>query len=157
MKITLLNVGKTDSKALETLNAEYIKRINRFIAFEHKFVIPPKNISKYKPEQVKKLEGELILKNSTEADLIILLDEKGAEYTSVEFSGFIQKIMNRGIRSVYFVTGGAYGFSSEVYEKASQKLSFSRMTTTHQLIRLMFSEQLYRAFTIIKGHPYHNI
>lgn len=157
MKITLLNVGKTDSKSLESLIKDYIIRTNRFISLTHEFVLPPKNIGKFKPEQVKKTEGELILKYFTPSDFVILLDEKGTEYTSVEFAGFIQKSMNKGFKNIIFVIGGAYGFSEAVYQRANHKVSFSKMTTTHQLIRLIFSEQLYRAFTIIKGHPYHNI
>ncbi len=157
MNISLLNVGKTDNKALELLIDDYIKRINRFVKYKHDFIIPPKNIGKLKPEQVKKLEGELILKYCFDTDYIILLDEKGESYTSVEFSNFIQKTMNKGYKSIVFVTGGAYGFSQPVYQRANEMISFSKMTTTHQLIRLFFSEQLYRAFTIIKGHPYHNI
>lgn len=156
MKMCLLNVGKTDNKFLESLNADYIARINHFISFTHDFIIPPKNIKKYKPSQVKKIEGDLILKKCSEADYMILLDENGKEFSSVEYSKFIQKTMNRGCRNVIFVTGGAYGFSEEVYSRADEKISMSKMTTTHQLIRLLFSEQLYRAFTIINNHPYHN-
>lgn len=157
MNISLLNVGKTDSKELEVLIEDYTKRINRFVTFKYDFIITPKNIGKYKPEQVKIIEGDLILKRFSNSDYIILLDEKGKSFTSVEYSNFIQKTMNKGFRNIVFVTGGAYGFSQAVYDRADEIISFSKMTTTHQLIRLFFSEQLYRAFTIIKGHPYHNI
>lgn len=156
MRITLLNVGKTDSKPLEDLIQEYIVRTNRFIRFSHEFILPPKNIGKFKSGQVKKIEGELMVKHFEAADFVVLLDERGNEYTSVEFAGFIQKSMNKGFKHIIFATGGAYGFSEAVYSRANHKVSFSKMTTTHQLIRLVFSEQLYRAFTIIKGHPYHN-
>ncbi len=157
MKITLLNVGKTESKCLNELIDDYIVRINRFVGFKFEFIQAPKNIGKLKPEQVKKLEGELILKKSMPADYIILLDEGGKQFNSVGFSEFMQKKMNRGIGHLLFVTGGAYGFSKEVYDRCNEKLSLSSMTTTHQLIRLLFTEQLYRAFTIIHGHPYHNV
>jgi len=155
MKFTLLNVGKTD-KDIEKLNSEYIKRINKYIHFWHDFVILSKSTNKLSPSEVKKLEGEIIRKKINKADYIILLDEKGVQLTSTDFAGFIQKIMGSGKKNIVFITGGAYGFSDSLYNIADMKLSLSQMTTTHQLIRLFFTEQLYRALTIIKGHPYHN-
>jgi 23S rRNA (pseudouridine1915-N3)-methyltransferase len=156
MKITLLCVAKTDNKNLETLVKDYCGRINKYIKFEIEYIIPPKNISKLQAVEIRKAECELILKKVEKADLLILLDEKGVSYSSVKFAAQIQKYMNAGFKHVYFVVGGAYGFSEEIYSKANNKLSMSAMTTTHQLIRLFFTEQVYRAFSILNGHPYHN-
>lgn len=156
MKIILLCVGKTDSNNLSIMLSDYIKRINRFVDFKIDYIIPPKNISKLQPVDVKKAEGELILKKIEKASHLVLLDEKGKRYTSMAFANQVQKYMNTGCKHLYFVVGGAYGFSEAVYKKANGKLSLSDMTTTHQLIRLVFSEQIYRAFTILNGHPYHN-
>ena len=105
---------------------------------------------------MKKLEGELILKTAGKANLLVLLDDKGKMLSSQEFAGWVESHMNRGIRELAFVSGGAWGFSDEVYQSAQEKLSLSRMTFTHQMVRLIFCEQLYRAFTILKGMPYHN-
>lgn len=157
MGITLINVGKTENKHLDILLADYINRLNRFVKFKVETVPLPRSIGKCKPAQVKHIEGEMILKHCKTADFIILLDEKGKEFTSQGFSGYIQKKLNMGSRNLCFVSGGAYGFSEQVYQKANECLSLSKMTTTHQLVRLFFVEQLYRAFTILKGHPYHNI
>lgn len=156
MKITLLNIGKTESEQLEGLIVEYVRRVNRFVPFQSEYIMQPKNIGKMKPEQLKQVEGELILKKCAGADYIVLLDEKGKQYSSETFSKQLQKNMNKGFKNIFFVTGGAFGFSQNVYTIANEKLSLSPMTTTHQLIRLFFCEQLYRAFTILKGHPYHN-
>lgn len=155
MKITFLNIGITDNKNLDALVCEYETRIKRYTNFQIDYIIP-RNISKYKADEVKRLEGELILKKITEGAKIILLDEKGKSYNSREFAYFLQDLLNYSNKDVFFITGGAYGFSDEVYSKASGKISLSEMTTTHQLIRLFFTEQLYRAFTILNNHPYHN-
>jgi 23S rRNA (pseudouridine1915-N3)-methyltransferase len=156
MKITALHVGKTDNKNLEALIQEYIPRINRHIQFGQEFVVVPKALSKLKPEELKKAETNLLMKKLTDADYIVLLDERGKQYSSTAFADFLQKLMNSGVKSVFFVSGGAYGFSKEMYEKSNDLLSLSAMTTTHQLIRLFFTEQLYRAITILNNHPYHN-
>ena len=156
MKITLLCIGKTDSSNLDAMLSDYTKRINKFIEYKLDCIIPPKNISKLQPLDVKKLEGELILKKIEKSSYLILLDEKGKRYSSINFANQVQKYMNTGCKQLFFVVGGAYGFSESVYKMADGKLSLSDMTTTHQLIRLFFSEQVYRAFTILNGHPYHN-
>ena len=156
MKFTLLNVGKTDNANLKNLVGEYSVRINRFVPFQQDFITPSKNISKMKPDEVKRAEGELILKKADNADCLILLDEKGKQFSSLDFAQYLQKLLNSGMKNLMFVSGGAYGFSPAVYQRANDKISLSQMTTTHQLIRLIFTEQLYRAFTIINNHPYHN-
>ena len=156
MKITCLCVSKTDNKNLEILIDEYIKRINKFVKFQMEYISAPKNIGKLQAHDVKRAEGELILKRTENADLMVLLDEKGKAYSSVKFAAQIQRYFNSGPKHLVFVVGGAFGFSDAVYKKANDLLSLSTMTTTHQLIRLLFTEQIYRAFTILKGHPYHN-
>lgn len=156
MKISLINVGKTDSVHLEKLIEDYSLRINRFIPFQQEFMLPLKNFSKLKPDEVKKVEGELLQKKLEGYDFIILLDERGKQFTSTEFAQYLQKVFNSAPKKIAFVTGGAYGFSPLIYKSANDKISLSKMTTTHQLIRLFFTEQLYRAFTIINNHPYHN-
>jgi 23S rRNA (pseudouridine1915-N3)-methyltransferase len=155
MTITLLNTGKTDS-SLTALLDEYAIRINRFVKFTIECMVPPSNIGKLKSEDVKRIEADLLLKKLSRADCIILLDEKGKKYSSINFARFLQSVFNMGYKHLFFVSGGAYGFSPKIYEKASELLSLSDMTTTHQLVRLFFSEQLYRALTIINNHPYHN-
>jgi len=156
MKITALHVGKTDDKNLEALIQEYIPRIKRYVNFWHDFVTVSKNTGKLKPEEIKKIEGELLLKKMSIADYVILLDEHGRQYTSISFSTHLQKLMNTGYKNIFFVSGGAYGFSDDVKMKANEFLSLSSLTTTHQLVRLFFTEQLYRAITILNNHPYHN-
>jgi 23S rRNA (pseudouridine1915-N3)-methyltransferase len=156
MKITLLNVGKTDSVYLEKLIEDYSIRINRFVPFNHEYALSPKNISKLKPEEVKKVEGELILKKVENFDYMILLDERGKQFNSTAFAQYLQKIFNSAPKKIVFVSGGAFGFTSSIYNRTNDMISLSSMTTTHQLVRLVFTEQLYRAFTIINNHPYHN-
>jgi 23S rRNA (pseudouridine1915-N3)-methyltransferase len=156
MTIVLLNTGKTDNENLRLMLEDYSTRINRFTSFKIDNILLSNSIGKFKPEEVKRAEGDLISKKLTRADYIILLDEQGKKFNSVNFAQFLQKQFNAGYKNIYFVTGGAYGFSPEVYAKAHEKLSLSYMTTTHQLIRLFFTEQLYRAFTILNNHPYHN-
>lgn len=157
MKITLLNIGKTNPDELNYLIQDYEIRLKRFISYESECIILPKNTGKFKPDILKKAEGDVILKKLSKADYIVLLDEKGKQLNSIEFARFLQELMNKGAGSLYFITGGAYGFSGDVYKAAQFKLSLSAMTTTHQLVRLHFTEQLYRAFTIINNHPYHNV
>lgn len=154
MKINFINVGNTDSEHLKGLIADYEIRIKRFVNFQIDYVSTPRNLGKLKPADIKKSEGELILKKIEPAGIVILLDERGNQYTSQEFARYLQRLMMN--KTVYFVTGGAYGFSDDLYNRANEKLSLSKMTTTHQLVRLFFAEQLYRAFTIINNHPYHN-
>lgn len=156
MKIKLLAIGKTDDKSLQTLIGTYEQRLKHYVKFEL-FVIPDiKNSKNLSQDQQKEKEGELILKEIQATDQLILLDEKGKEFRSIEFSSFLQKKMNSGIKQLVFVIGGPYGFSEKVYQKANGKVSFSRMTFSHQMIRLFVVEQIYRAFTILKNEPYHH-
>ena len=156
MKIILLVIGKTEEQYLKEGFAVYEKRLQRYIPFEKKEIPALKNITK--PEEQKRKEAELILDHPDfiSADFKILLDEKAMQFTSVEFAGFIQKQFNKGLKKIVFVIGGAYGFSAQVYEKANAKISFSRQTFSHQMIRLFFVEQLYRAMTILRGENYHH-
>jgi len=156
MKITLLFVGKTSFDYLEKGIAEYEKRIKRYLDFEIKVIKDLKPGKNMPANIVKFKEGELILKQIKSTDFLFLLDEKGKQYTSREFAGFIENKIVTGIKNLIFIVGGAYGFSEDVYKRANGKLSLSKMTFSHQPIRLLFVEQLYRAFTIIKREPYHN-
>ncbi len=156
MKIYFVNVGKTDSKELDSLIKKYELRLKKFLPFELDYVQTPKNSGRLKTSDLKSVEGAAILKKIAQADYVILLDEKGKQFNSNDFAQFLQHKMNAGIKSLMFISGGAYGFSEEVYKMAQETLSLSKMTTTHQLVRLFFTEQLYRAFTILNNHPYHN-
>ena len=156
MKIKLLVIGKTDDKNLHQLIDVYQKRLQHYIKFELEILPDVKNVKKLSEFQQKEKEGELILKKIQNSDLLILLDDKGKEYTSVGFSQFLQKKMNSGIKQLVLVVGGPYGFSEQVYKKSQGKLSLSKMTFSHQMIRLFIVEQLYRGFTILKNEPYHH-
>ncbi len=156
MKITLIAVGKTDESCLNDLTEKYFKRVKAFVSLEKIFLADIKNTKKISVNEQKHKEGKLILDKLSKSDFVVLLDEKGQEYTSVEFAAFLQKRMNAGIKNLVFIIGGPYGFSQEVYQRANQKLSLSKMTFSHQLIRLIFAEQIYRAFTILNNHPYHH-
>lgn len=156
MKIRLLVVGKTQMPFVKQGEDEYLKRLKHYAPVVCD-VIPdvkkPKNRTK---EELKKLEGERILSAIEATDTLILLDENGKSYSSKKFSSFLQEKMLYGSKRLVFVIGGAYGFSSEVYNRAQGKISLSPMTFSHQMVRVIFLEQLYRAFTIIKGEPYHH-
>ena len=156
MKITLLVVGKTTDNNINLLINNYLERLKFYTDFSIQVVPELKNAKNLRFEEQKEKEGELILKQVEDADEVILLDEKGKEYTSVEFSEQVNKRAIAGKRKVYFVVGGPYGFSQKVYNRANSLISFSKMTFSHQMIRLFFVEQLYRAMTIIKGEPYHH-
>lgn len=156
MKILFLVIGKTDESYLETGIDKYLKRLVHYIPFEMKVIPDIKNRKTLTEEQQKKMEGELILSQIGVGDELILLDEKGKTFTSVSFSQWIERQMNTSAKRLIFVVGGPYGFSDEVYAKAKSKISLSEMTFSHQMIRLIFVEQLYRAFTIMKGEPYHH-
>ncbi len=156
MKITLLAIGKTENNYLKEGIEIFTERLSHYIRFELIEVQVPKNLKKLNAAQLKDAEGKLILKYFGDADVVILLDEKGKSYTSEGFSDWLQKNMNAGVKHLLFVVGGAYGFSPEVYEKANGKMALSSMTFSHQMVRLFFIEQLYRAFTILKNEPYHN-
>ena len=156
MQIKLLAIGKTDNKELQALIAEYQKRLGRYIKFDFEIIPDIKNAKNMSENQQKQKEGDLILSKINNSDNIILLDEKGKQHNSVEFSAVLQKYMNSGVKRLVFVIGGPYGFSSEIYAKPHGKLALSKMTFSHQMVRLFFVEQLYRAFTILKNEPYHH-
>lgn len=156
MNIKLIAIGKTDNSALQQLIADYEKRLLRYVNFQIQIILDIKNSKSLSEEQQKIKEGELILKNIENSHHLILLDERGKEYSSVGFSEFLQQQMNTGIKQLTFVIGGPYGFSDEVYARANGKLSLSKLTFSHQMIRLFFVEQIYRAFTILKNEPYHH-
>ncbi|MFJ1490828.1 23S rRNA (pseudouridine(1915)-N(3))-methyltransferase RlmH [Capnocytophaga canis] len=156
MNIKLITIGKTDNSNLQQLISDYEKRLLHYINFELVTIPDLKNSKSLSEEQQKTKEGELILKQIELSHELILLDERGKEYTSVGFSEYIQKKLNTGIKQLTFVIGGPYGFSQEVYARANGKLSLSKLTFSHQMIRLFFVEQVYRAFTILKNEPYHH-
>ncbi len=155
MKITLLVVGKTTDSHIEALILEYQKRLTHYLPFTLQVIPELKNTKALTSEQQKQAEGELILRTITPATDLILLDEHGKEYRSIEFADYIQKRMSSG-RDVVFVVGGPYGFSEAVYQRANGKISLSKMTFSHQMVRLFFVEQIYRAMTILRGEPYHH-
>lgn len=156
MNIKLIAVGKTDNPALQQLISTYEKRLSYYINFELQLLPDIKNSKSLSEEQQKIKEGELILSYVEPSHHLILLDEQGKEYTSIAFADELQKKMNTGIKQLTFVIGGPYGFSQEVYQRANSKLSLSKLTFSHQMIRLFFVEQLYRAFTILRNEPYHH-
>jgi 23S rRNA (pseudouridine1915-N3)-methyltransferase len=154
--IRLLTIGKTDSKQLEELITIYEKRLSHYVKFEFDIIPDIKNSKNLSEQQQKQKEGELILKKITSSDFLIVLDENGKQFSSVEFSNLLQKRMNSGIKNLVFVIGGPYGFSNDVYLRANSKISLSKMTFSHQMVRLFVVEQIYRAFTILKNEPYHH-
>ncbi|MRH99910.1 23S rRNA (pseudouridine(1915)-N(3))-methyltransferase RlmH [Kriegella sp. EG-1] len=156
MTIKLLAVGKTDHKELQTLISIYESRLQHYIKFELQIIQDIKNSKNLSENQQKDKEGELILKKLSPSDVLVLLDENGKQFSSLVFSDYLQKKMNSGIKQLVFAIGGPYGFSEEVYTKAQGKISLSKMTFSHQMIRLFMVEQLYRAFTILKNEPYHH-
>lgn len=155
MRITLLVVGKTTDAHIETLIQDYQKRLAHYIPFALQVIPELKNTKSLTSEQQKVAEGEQILRSITPNSDLILLDEHGKEYRSVEFADYMQKRMSSG-RDVVFVVGGPYGFSEAVYAQANGKVSLSKMTFSHQMVRLFFVEQIYRAMTILRGEPYHH-
>ncbi len=156
MTIKLLHVGKTDSKLLEKLVEDYQQRIKHFCKFETVLVPDLKNRKKLDENQQKIEEGKKILEKINASDLLILLDEKGSEFSSEKFAVWMQKQLNSGVKNLVFVIGGPYGFSDEVYQKANGKIALSQMTFSHQMVRLFFTEQVYRAFSILNNLPYHH-
>ena len=155
MKITLLVVGKTTSAQIESLIQEYQKRLTHYVPFALQVIPELKNTKALTPDQQKQAEGELILRAVAQNADLVLLDEHGKEYRSIEFADYTQKKMSSG-RDVVFVVGGPYGFSEAVYQRANGKISLSKMTFSHQMVRLFFVEQIYRAMTILRGEPYHH-
>ncbi|MFK7812326.1 MAG: 23S rRNA (pseudouridine(1915)-N(3))-methyltransferase RlmH [Maribacter sp.] len=156
MNIKLLTIGKTDNKALQQLIAEYENRLKHYVKFELEIIPDLKNAKNLSEAQQKEKEGELILKKLNATDVLVLLDENGKQYSSIDFSNYLQKKMNSGMKQLVFVIGGPYGFSESVYQKAQGKISLSKMTFSHQMVRLFIVEQVYRAFTILKNEPYHH-
>jgi 23S rRNA (pseudouridine1915-N3)-methyltransferase len=156
MTITLLLVGKTDNAQLQSLVAEYQNRLSHFVNYKVGVIPDLKKTKNMDIALQKEKEGELILKKISTSDFLVLLDDKGTEFTSLKFSNWIQKRMNSGLKQLVFVVGGPYGFSEAVYKRANQKVSLSKMTFSHQMIRLFFTEQLYRAFSILNNLPYHH-
>lgn len=156
MTIKLIVVSKTDVPYIQAGIDEYVGRLKHYCDFEMVVIPALKGLGKATPDEVKEREGEQILKQLAKADAVVILDEHGKEYTSVGFSEMLQKQMNVGTRVLAFVVGGAYGFSKDVYAAATQKLSLSQMTFNHQMVRIFFLEQLYRAHTILRHEKYHN-
>ena len=156
MNIRLLAIGKTDNKSLQMLIEDYSKRLSFYIKFDLEIIPDIKNAKNLSEAQQKEKEGELILANLSPTEQLILLDENGIVFSSVEFSKYLQKKMNTGIKTLVFVIGGPYGFSEEVYKKSQGKISLSAMTFSHQMVRIFVIEQLYRGYTILKNEPYHH-
>ena len=156
MNIRLLVVSKTDIPYIQEGIDIYVKRLKHYVNFELEVIPALKDQKGASPEEIKEREAALILKRLECVDRIVLLDEHGKEHTSMGFSQYIQKQMNAGTRNLVFVVGGAFGFAPSVYAAAHDKISLSQMTFNHQMVRLFFVEQLYRAFTIIRHEPYHN-
>jgi len=156
MKITFLTVGKTEDAYLNTGIDKYVKRLKHYTKLEIIELPELKNTKALTQEQQKAKEAEMILKKIAPTDYVILLDEKGAELNSIQFATYLDKKAIAATANLFFIVGGPYGFDDTVYARANDKLSFSRMTFSHQMVRLFFVEQLYRAFSIIKGEPYHH-
>ena len=156
MNVELIVVGKTDMREVESLVDMYTKRINHYVRFAITTIADVRNTRKMSVAEQRRMEGEAILRQLTDSDHVALLDEHGAELRSVEFADLMQRRMASGIRRLVFVIGGPYGFSDAVYARANSKLSLSKMTFSHQIVRALFVEQLYRAFTILKNEPYHH-
>ncbi len=156
MKVKLLVTGQTNMNFVEQGFNEFTLRLKHYTDFETLVIANPKNSGKLEVPELKNKEAENILAKIQPSDFVVLLDEKGTQFASVEFSVFLQKRMNSGVKNLVFIVGGAFGFGEKIYERANSKLSLSKMTFSHQLIRLIFAEQLYRAFTILKNEKYHN-
>lgn|SRR5690606_6459778 len=156
MNIKLIVVGKTDDANLIELIAQYTKRLSHYVNFSIEILADIKQAKNLSESEQKTKEGAQILAKLTPGDLLILLDENGKQFTSVDFASQLQKRMNSGIKQLVYVIGGPYGFSEEVYQKAQGKIALSKMTFSHQMIRLFFIEQLYRGFTILRNEPYHH-
>ncbi len=156
MKIRLISIGKTDETAVQSLIEKYEERLKHYAVFQLDIIPDIKNRKNLSIEQQKNAEGKLILQKLSKSGLIILLDEKGKQFTSVGFANEFQKIFNSGRKQVDFIIGGPYGFSKEVYDFANRKIALSTMTFSHQMVRVFFMEQIYRAMTIIKNENYHH-
>ena len=156
MNIELIAVGKTDTEEIESLVANYAKRVNFYCKFSITIIPDIRNTRNISTSQQKTAEGKAIMKNLTDGDYVILLDERGEELRSMQFADLLRKRMLSGVKRLVFIIGGPYGFSDDVYGRADSKLSLSRMTFSHQFVRAIFAEQLYRGFTILNNEPYHH-
>ncbi|MHA6280795.1 23S rRNA (pseudouridine(1915)-N(3))-methyltransferase RlmH [Salinimicrobium sp. CAU 1759] len=156
MTIKLLTIGKTDDSALQKLIDTYVNRLGHYNKFELEILPDLKRTKNLSVDQQKSAEGKLIIDKLNTSDFVVLLDENGKQFSSEGFSEYIQKRLNSGMKQLIFIIGGPYGFSEEVYSRANGKLSLSKMTFSHQMVRLFFVEQLYRAFTILRNEPYHH-
>lgn len=156
MKLQFVVIGKTLDKHLDALIQEYAGRVKHYLPFEMEVIPELKNTKSLSFEQQKQREAELLQKTFREGDYVVLLDENGREFTSVEFANYLQQKQSVAARRLVFVVGGPYGFASEIYALAKEKISLSRMTFSHQMVRLFFVEQLYRGLTILRGEPYHH-
>lgn len=156
MKISLLVTGKTDDAYINTGIDKYVSRLKHYTPFDIQVIPALKNAKSMSEPEIKKKEADLIFKHIDDGDYLVLLDEHGKQFSSTEFSKFITACSVRSVNKLVFVVGGAYGFDEQVYKRANEQISLSRMTFSHQMVRLFFVEQLYRAFTILKGEPYHH-
>lgn len=156
MNIELIVVGKTDQREVEALVEMYTKRVNRYCRFSITTLADVRNTRNMAPSRQKQMEGEAILRMVSDGDCVVLMDERGAQYTSMEYAQWLQRRMLSGVKRLVIVIGGPYGFSEEVYRRANDKISLSKMTFSHQMIRMIFVEQIYRAMTILRGEPYHH-
>ncbi|TDQ79912.1 23S rRNA (pseudouridine(1915)-N(3))-methyltransferase RlmH [Sphingobacterium yanglingense] len=156
MKISLLCIGKTDDKFIQEGIDKYLKRLKHYITFNISILPDVKNVKNMSAMQQMDKEAEFFLKNLTNTDFVVLLDEKGKEFRSVEFADYLQQKMITSVQHVVFLIGGPYGFAAKVRERANAQMSLSKLTFSHQMVRLFFVEQVYRAFTIMKGEPYHH-
>ena len=156
MNIELIVIGKTDQQEVASLVEQYAKRVNHYCKFTVTTIADVKNTRNMAPSRQKQLEGEMILRLISEGDWVVLMDERGRQFTSMEYASWLQKRMRSGVKRLAIVIGGPYGFSEEVYQRANEKISLSKMTFSHQIVRAIFAEQLYRAFTILNNEPYHH-
>ena len=156
MEVTMLTVGKTDVKWVKEGLDLYVSRLKHYVPFSLVEIPQLKGAASLSREQIREKEGELILRQVDPGDTVILLDERGKEYRSVEWAEALRKRLAHGGRGLVFVIGGAYGFSQKVYDRSDGLVSLSKMTFSNQMVRTVFAEQLYRAFTIIRGEPYHH-
>ena len=156
MQIQLVLMGKTRFPFIKEGMTEYIKRLQRYTDFRIRELSELKNTGSWPQQKLMQAEGKLILKSLSDKDFVILLDERGKQMDSIEFAGWLDRKHQDAVKSLVFIVGGAYGFSPEVYKRGNMQLSLSKLTFSHQVIPLFFTEQLYRAFTIIRGAPYHH-
>lgn len=156
MDVHLIAVGRTISKAVDMIVEEYAARLPHYIPFYFTYIPDLKNKKNLSEQRQKEMEGEMVLRKLTPSDFVVLFDERGKEYTSVQFSEFMQKQMSAGRKRLVFVIGGPYGFSEAMYDRADSKMSLSKMTFNHEMVRAFAVEQIYRAMTILRGEPYHH-